>query len=100
MHKRSEYTRFLEKIASDNSLTREQKTLLAKGIAYGYFIKTRIKEITVNTRTTKQECLDAFNKKMRFNYRFTIVDLINPTTNLLAKQFKIYNLYIQKFCNQ
>lgn len=52
----------IKKIASDNSLTKEQKTFLAKSISYGYYIKTRIKEITVNTRATKQECLDAFNK--------------------------------------
>lgn len=52
----------IKKIASDNSFTKEQKTFLAKSIAYGYYIKTRIKEITVNTRATKQECLDAFNK--------------------------------------
>lgn len=52
----------IKNIASDNSLTKEQKTFLAKSISYGYYIKTRIKEITVNTRATKQECLDAFNK--------------------------------------
>lgn len=53
----------LEQVQNDETLTAEQKILLAKSLAYGFYIKTEIgNDAIFSTRATAAECRAAFDK--------------------------------------